>query len=352
MHPILARGGRLALYLAVWATAGILLSIAVAAESRVPWTIAAAVAMPLAITYGFICLSAWYVSRSVPLTTSGAPRIVATAAAAAAVSSLAWTALARAWAAAVAPGAAALGPSRAVDGIDALLFGFGVLLYFLSIALSYLLAAVEQSRAAERRGLEAQVLAREAELRSLRAQIDPHFLFNSLHSISALTGVDPAAARRMCVLLGEFLRDSLALGAEARITVERELALARQFLEIERVRFGDRLHYEVGIDGAEGRLVPPLLLQPLVENAVTHGVAHLIEGGTIRVTAACTASRLSLVVENACDPDRRRGSGTGVGLANVRGRLRAIHGTEARLTAEERDGMWRAEISINVEDKT
>ena len=125
------------------------------------------------------------------------------------------------------------------------------------------------------------MLAREAELRSLRTQIDPHFLFNTLHSISALTTADPPSARRMCVLLGDFLRDSLALGALDRITNDRELQLATRFLEIERVRFGDRLRIDANSSANGTWRVPPLLLQPLVENAVTHGVAHLIEGGVI-----------------------------------------------------------------------
>jgi len=106
-----------------------------------------------------------------------------------------------------------------------LIFGFGLLLYLLSISVSYLLAAFERSREAERRGLEAQVLAREAELRSLRTQIDPHFLFNTLHSISALTTADPPAARRMCLLLGDFLRDSLALGSKGALLKAQSIAV-------------------------------------------------------------------------------------------------------------------------------
>ena len=90
----------------------------------------------------------------------------------------------------------------------------------------------------------------------------------------------------MCVLLADFLRDSLALGSEPRIPLARELALAARFLEIERVRFGDRLNVDVHAAGAGDCLVPPLLLQPIVENAVTHGVAHVVSGGTIRVRAA------------------------------------------------------------------
>ena len=190
------------------------------------------------------------------------------------------------------------------------------------------------------------MLAREAELRSLRAQIDPHFLFNSLHSISALTTADPPAARRMCLLLADFLRDSLALGTADRITVARELALAGRFLEIERVRFGSRLQVELASGDADACLVPPLLLQPIVENAVTHGVAHVLAGGTIRIAASRGTGTLTIVVENPCDAERPRRTGTGLGLANVRARLRALHGDDGRLSAEERDGVWRVEMSL------
>src|ERR671920_1887657 len=101
------------------------------------------------------------------------------------------------------------------------------------MAVSYLAAAFTVSRDAEHRGLELQVLAREAELRALRAQLAPHFLFNSLQSISALTTVDAAAARRMCLLLADFLRETLSLGARDRIPLSAELALVRKFLAIE-----------------------------------------------------------------------------------------------------------------------
>ena len=174
--------------------------------------------------------------------------------------------------------------------------------------------AVERWREAETRQLALQVLAREAELKALRTQIDPHFLFNSLHSISALTTVDPAGARRMCLLLGEFLRLSLKLGAEDRIPLAEEMALVDRFLGIEQVRFGDRLRASVTLDpGAAACEVPPLLLQPLVENAARHGVAELVDGGLIDERAVRRGDRVIVSVENPCDPDRRVRAGAGVG---------------------------------------
>jgi LytS/YehU family sensor histidine kinase len=301
--------------------------------------------LPLATVFAFVCLSAWYVARGMPLGTTGAVGVIATAFTAAAVSSAIWLLVARAWIGLLSRPFEIENAGRIFRGVDTLLFGFGVLLYLLSLAVSYLLAGFQATQETERRGLQVQVLAREAELRSLRAQIDPHFLFNSLHSISALTTADPAAARRMCLLLADFLRESLALGGASRITLGRELALIQRFLAVERVRFGDRLTVDISAGDAASCLVPPLLLQPLVENAVRHGIAHLVEGGVIRVAAGRAGGVLRIVVENPCDPDRPgRGGGTGVGLANVRARLRALHGRDATVSAGERHAVWRVEV--------
>src|SRR5687768_14975470 len=167
-----------------------------------------------------------------------------------------------------------------------LLFVVGALLFWLVSSFFYLLIAFDASKDAERANMKLRLLAREAELKALRAQIDPHFIFNCLHSISALTATQPTAARRMCLLLAEFLRDTLRLGGSGQIPLGEELALAERYLAIEQVRLGDRLIVirDATADAA-ACLVPPLLLQPLVENAVKHGVAQLVEGGTIRIAA-------------------------------------------------------------------
>ncbi len=348
MHPILARASRLALYLAVWTFIGLsLAAFLVAAGGLTPFA-ALAIALPIALAYAFFCLSAWYVARSTPIGPTGPVRLMVTALSSSVISSAIWLVVARGWLEIFTRGSE-IAPARVFLAVRPLIFGYGVLLYLLSLAISYLLAAFEMSRQAERRGLEAQVHAREAELRSLRAQIDPHFLFNSLHSISALTTADPAAARRMCVLLGDFFRDSLALGSEDRITLARELKLAERFLEIEQVRFGDRLRVSVAIPTDGAVLVPPLLLQPLVENAVTHGVAHVLDGGLIAIRTSVAETTLKIVVENPCDADRPRRTGTGVGLANVRARLLAVYGDLARVSSTEVDEMWRVELTLPVE---
>src|SRR5207245_11137369 len=153
-----------------------------------------------------------------------------------------------------------------------LVFGIGALLYLLSVALHYVLLSLESSKQAETREQEARTLAREAELKALKAQINPHFLFNSLHSISALTTVDSGRARDMCIRLSDFLRNSLRLGERITIPFSEELALARTYLDVEQVRFGQRLRVAQDIEeGCSDCELPPLLVQPLVENAIKHG---------------------------------------------------------------------------------
>jgi len=225
------------------------------------------------------------------------------------------------------------------------LFFFGILLFMLASAVHYVLLMVEQSRQVETRALELQVLAREAELKTLRAQIDPHFLFNSLNSISALTTQDALGARRMCQLLADFLRRSLQLGIKESIPFGDELKLAEGFLDIEKVRFGERLAIDQLIHpDCHSCMVPPLLIQPLIENAVTHGIAPMIDGGTLRIRAARTGSNLEIVVENPFDEESASHAGTGVGLQNVRDRVRRMFGDEGRVDVQRGDSRFKVTL--------
>jgi two-component system sensor histidine kinase AlgZ len=198
--------------------------------------------------------------------------------------------------------------------------------------------------------MQSSVLARDAELRALKAQVNPHFLFNSLNSISALTSIDPAKAREMCILLAEFLRMTLGLGEKSSIPLGEELHLLERFLAIEKVRFGSRLEMHENIqEHSRAALIPALLLQPLVENAVTHGIANSLDGGIITLTAHSTASRLTIVIENTCDLDAvllRRG---GLGLANVRSRLATRYGHDAEMRVSATGGTFKVQLSFPME---
>jgi len=347
MHPILARGERIALYLSAWLAIGALLA-AVLARQGLGWLEALVLLLPVLIVYAFVCLSAWYVCRALPLTAGGIFRALAGSLVAAGIAGSVWLGLVRAWTAVlVALSSLAIDPD-ALGRQMPFLFAAGVLLFLLALAVHYVLLALEAAQEAERGRLELEVLTRDAELRALRAQIDPHFLYNSLNSISAMTSVDPAGARRMCLMLGDFLRNTLDVGARPWIPLSDELALAEAFLGIEQVRFGRRLRVARRVDETAAPCrVPPLLLQPLVENAVTHGVARLLDGGVIELDVSRANGRLTIAIGNPCDPDdpspaRPRG----VGLENVRRRLETIYRGAARLEVRAQPEHFLVQVEL------
>jgi two-component system, LytTR family, sensor histidine kinase AlgZ len=341
MHPLLAGRRRILLYLAAWTPIlALLVYVSHATGARV--LDSAAVFTPALIAFAFICLSPWPICRVRPLGLATAPGLLVTFTAAAVAGSLALVGTAVIMSGAISrPGV--LGPGMAV-----MLFGIGVLVYLLSTGMHYAFIATEATRHAERQAAEARTLAREAELQALRVQINPHFLFNSLHSISALATLDGVRARDMCIRLADFLRGSLALGGMESISLREELALARRYLDVEQVRFGARLRVVEDIDPAtEDCMVPPLLLQPLVENAVKHGVAGLVEGGVIRIAARREAGEVEIAIENEFDADTPPRRGTRVGLENVRRRVLARYGSAARFEASAVNGVYRVVVRVS-----
>jgi two-component system, LytTR family, sensor histidine kinase AlgZ len=346
VHPILGRIDRLAAYLVVWLCAGVL-AAGLFTRFGLDGSEALALLVPLFLVYAFVCLSAWYVSRATPLTTSSVLRVLVSSVVASTFASGLWLGITNAWIAALNMTAAFAPAADRYARQLPFLFAIGVLLFLLALAVHYVLLAFETARQAERRQLELEILTRDAELRALRAQIDPHFLYNSLNSISALTGSDAPGARRMCLLLGEFLRNTLDVSARPRISLAEELALAERYLNIEQVRFGSRLRVQRRVDDdASGCLVPPLILQPLVENAVTHGIARLLEGGLIRLDVSRQNGHLAIVVENPCEGDATAARPGGMGLNNVRSRLDAMFGREARMDTRVAAGQFRVELQL------
>lgn len=200
------------------------------------------------------------------------------------------------------------------------------------LALSYSVTVQEQ----ERHAAELAVKAQEAQVRALRYQINPHFLFNTLNAVAALVRDAPAKAEEMVVQLSDFFRRSLAVNPMEDVTLAQEVDLQRLYLEIERTRFPDRLRLDVALDaGSAEAPVPALLLQPLVENAVKHGVARSEAATCIRIRARLDGPALEIVVENDAQTSGSRPGGEQVGLRNVQDRLRSRFGDEASLATEE-----------------
>jgi two-component system sensor histidine kinase AlgZ len=347
MHPILAAGRRLVMYLLVWLPILVLLALMAKTAGGLAWWQELAVLTPAAALFAFACLSPWYLCRAMPLHRVGWSNVLGTFGAAAAAGSLVFVGSVKLVSLIVEQFVPNLNSNGAADRPLPLLFGMGVLLYVLSIGLHYAWLAAEESREAESRAAEARTLAREAELRALKMQINPHFLFNSLHSIAALATQDGARARDMCIRLSEFLRSGLGLGDRDHISLREELALARSYLDVERVRFGDRLRIEETIDADCGDCgVPPLVLQPLVENAVKHGIAGLLEGGSIRLQARRQQGGVCITIENPFDPEMPPPRKSGLGLAHVRRRLEVRYGDRAVFEPSSLEGLYRVVLLL------
>jgi sensor histidine kinase YesM len=338
-------------YFLGWVPIALLLT-GIARSQGWDWLEAGSLALPLCLLAALLFLSAWFLCRALPLgrTVQGLGAHGAAWGTAAVIMGGLWSGLAWLLARMLAwiPGLGAL-PQRVGTALP-VLTGLGILLYLASVALSYLMLAQERAIEAERKGAELQLLAQESELKALRAQLNPHFLFNSLNSLSALTAVDPARAREMCVLLSDFLRRSLGLGERRLVPLRDELELARAYLAIERIRFGDRLQLEWRIDPAtEPALLPTLLLQPLVENAIKHGIAALPEGGTLALEAELAEGHVIFRVANPMDADVPAPQGLGLGLRQVRQRLLGRFGNRARFEAGVQDGVHRVTLVFPLE---
>jgi len=351
VHPVLADGRRLVVYMTASLPVA-LAGTALLAQGRnaLPPAPAALIAFPLSVAATLLLLPVWYLCRALPVYETSVSRLVLTHAGGALLTGLA----ARYLGGSVARLASSTRPGAGIESSyeaqSAGVMAAGALVYLLAVSFHYVLLGVEATRRAEQHSMELSILAREAELRALRSQVHPHFLFNSLNSISALVSVDPLRAREMCVLLAEFFRKTLALGENSGVTLEEELAVARTYLAIEGLRLGARLSVEEAADeAARACVVPPLLLQPLVENAIRHGIATCPDGGVLRIEARTDGRRLRISVENPFDPDAPPRPGAGVGLTNVRRRLLAGYGDRARFEAERGEDSFRVAISMPAE---
>lgn len=205
----------------------------------------------------------------------------------------------------------------------------------------------EHVRAVELREQQAQQARLRAQIESLQARVNPHFLFNALNTVASLVEDDPERAVEAIERLSALLRHSLEGGREARVALRRELQAVQSYLALEGLRFGERLRHAVEVQaGLEAVLVPPFVLQPLVENAVKHGIASRREGGRVQVTVDGDDERLRLVVEDD-GAGRSQAPGTRSGNDMLRQRLALLYGSAATFTAGPGPaGGYRVELSI------
>jgi two-component system, LytTR family, sensor kinase len=223
----------------------------------------------------------------------------------------------------------------------------GYLLYVFYVLLFMFIIYYQNFREKVKRESELKSLIKEAELHALKSQINPHFLFNSLNSISSLTMSDPAKAQEMVINLSALMRYSLKHNQNERVTFGKELENNKLYLAIEKVRFGSKLNPLFQIDEkCFQSSLPNMILQPIYENAIKYGVYEATEPVEIITTASCSGDFLEISVENSYDPDVINKKGEGIGLRNIRERLHIIYGGSARISISDKENHFKVTLFI------
>jgi hypothetical protein len=228
---------------------------------------------------------------------------------------------------------------------------FHVPVYWVIVCLAHALAHHRRSEERQRRAVQLEARLSEARLQALQMQLQPHFLFNTLNAIATLVHKDPRAADEMITNLGELLRAALDGSAQQEVPLRRELDFLTRYLDIQQARFGDRLRVEQELDAAAlDARVPTLILQPLVENAIRHGIEPRAQAGVVGISARCEGGKLRLAVRDSgagLGAAKLTSEREGIGLANTRARLEALYGAEARLLLRNgAEGGFSVELEI------
>jgi len=211
-----------------------------------------------------------------------------------------------------------------------------VLAVLFGAIVSYLFFSVARISEEKMKRLDVEKISVETELKLLQSQMEPHFLFNTLSNVLSLMDSDRDKARRMLESFTAFLRASFLTARHRTVTLAQEMDVVKNYLDVFAIRMGPRLAYHIDLpDGLRGLPIPPLLIQPLVENAVKHGLEPSIEGGSISLRAERSGDAVRIVVADTGRGSSGHGSGNNIGLGNVRKRLELMYGDRGRLFLEE-----------------
>ncbi|PCJ25536.1 MAG: histidine kinase [Flavobacteriales bacterium] len=221
------------------------------------------------------------------------------------------------------------------------------LLYLIWSLLYFLFHFVTNYKKEEIKNLRWQAAKNEIELNKLKSQLNPHFIFNSMNSIRALINEDPSLAKEAITQLSNVLRNSLLMGKQKLISLGDEMKLVNDYLSLEKTRFEEKLTIKRNIDAdTEIFLLPPLMIQTLVENGIKHGTSRLPEGGTIEINSFIEQEKLVIVIYNSGVYDKNKKSETGFGLVNTIQRLKLMYGDQASFEIINEDGRVKTKVII------
>lgn len=221
------------------------------------------------------------------------------------------------------------------------------LLYLIWSLLYFLFHYMNNYKKEEIKNLRWQAAKNEMELNKLKSQLNPHFIFNSMNSIRALVDENPLLAKDAITQLSNVLRNSLLMGKQKLIPLEDEMKLVNDYLSLEKTRFEERLMIEEHIaDDSRKFLLPPLMVQTLVENGIKHGTSKLPKGGTIRINSSVENDKLIITIFNSGTYDKEKQSETGFGILNTVQRLQLLYGDKALFSIENSNGEVKTKLII------
>lgn len=341
-HPFISSPRLTAYYFVIWAiiiTGGILLEwLAYSEELRI--ALAEAVIFPM--LFSILGLSIWYVIKAGSIESSKFLRVIFVHTIAATILNSIWL-----YVGFVIVKLFNMQANLWLEDNLALAFFIGYMLYLSYILFFYAVSYYHGFKEKLRNEKNLKLLVREAELHALKSQINPHFLFNSLNSISSLTMTNPGKAQEMVIILSSLMRYSLRHNQVDMVAFNEELENNKLYLQIEKVRFGKKLNalFEIE-DNCYHAKVPSMILQPLYENAIKYGVYEATEPVTISTLGRCINNDLEITICNTYDPKIMPRKGEGIGLRNIRDRLQLIFGNPMLMKVENIENQFIVTIAI------
>ena len=345
-HPLIQHRSNLSYYFLIWILIAVFQSLLLRLVLYLDWPLSIADSLVFNFLFAVLGLSFWYPCKYISLEKNNVFKILGHHTLTSAIASLIWL------------GLAFVILTKIVFLKEDVYKGFlqntflwrfliGILFYFILAAFYYLFIYYQNFHERLLRESELKSLVKEAELKSLKFQINPHFIFNSLNSINSLIHTSPKQAGTMTVKLGEFLRSTLSKRDIQKISLQDELKTAKLYLDIEKVRFGEKINYieNIGKSCLETK-VPSMILQPLFENAVKHSVYESLTPVMINVSAIFDKNFLKIIVKNDYEPGAIAQKGQGVGLENISLRLKNMYNQNNLCVIEKEQKIFRVILYI------
>ncbi len=345
-HPFITNPRLTILYGLFWMAASIVMVLIFTFANGIDFQIAFVEVFSFIIIYAFIGASIWYVIKYTTLENNSAYRIVFAHLIAATIIVFIWMYLGVVIIKLVHPDSEEWMNKGMINRV----FG-GYMMYFILVVFFYAVNYYQSFKEKVLNEGKLLSLVKEAELHALKSQINPHFLFNSLNSISSLTMSDPAKAQEMVINLSQLMRYSLKHDQNEKVTFKQEVENNKLYMQIEKVRFGSKLNpvFEID-DNCLKAEIPNMILQPLYENAIKYGVYEATEPVEIKTTAKCNDEFLQITISNSYDANVQSKKGEGIGLRNIRDRLQIIFGNPYLLKLQ--DNKKEFTVTLTIPQKT